>query len=94
MQVSVVCLDAKGDRTMCFSDPGRVCAIEGSQARVRTGDGEHEVSLRLMEASGEHVVVGDWVLVSLGLVVSVVDDAAAAETLFDEMTELRRGRGR
>ena len=82
--------ETKGDRTMCFSDPGRVCSIDGSDARVETSDGLRDVSLRLIEASGEHVEVGDWVLVSLGLVVSVVTEAEA-QVLFDEMTALRRG---
>lgn len=73
---------------MCFSDPGKVYSIEGSTARVMTHDGLHDISLRLMEAADEHVEVGDWVLVSLGLAVSVVAEADGM-TLFDEMTALR-----
>ncbi len=80
--------DLKGDRTMCFSEPGKVCSIDGSTAGVMTYDGLHDVSLRLMEAAGEPVAAGDWVLVSLGLVVSVVDDEEA-KILFNEMTALR-----
>ena len=77
---------------MCFSDPGRICSIDGSVARVLTTDGLHDVSLRLVEAAGERVDIGDWVLVSLGLVVSVVEESEA-QILFDEMMALRRGVG-
>ena len=73
---------------MCFSDPAKVMSIAGSTARVMTSDGLHDVSLRLMEAADESVGVGDWVLVSLGLVVSVVDESDA-EVLFNQMTVLR-----
>ena len=83
-------LDVEVDCIMCFTDPGQVTAIDGSIARVRTVDGVIEVSLRLVEAGGGQVCVGDWVLVSLGLVVDVVD-AAAGQMIFDEMFALRGG---
>jgi hydrogenase assembly chaperone HypC/HupF len=73
---------------MCFTDPGRVTAIDGSIAHVQTVDGVTEVSLRLLAAAGRQVCVGDWVLMSLGLAVEVVD-AAAGQTIFDEMSALR-----
>ena len=44
----------------------------------------------MIDAAGEHVEVGDWVLISLGLVVAVVDDVEA-EALFEEMAMLRGG---
>jgi hydrogenase assembly chaperone HypC/HupF len=75
---------------MCFSDPARVCSTDGTTARVLTTDGIREVSLRVIESAGERVEVGDWVMVSLGLVVSVVG-AAEAKALFNEMALLRRG---
>lgn len=75
---------------MCFSDPARICSTDGTTARVLTTDGIREVSLRVIESAGERVEVGDWVMVSLGLVVSVVGEAEA-KALFNEMTLLRRG---
>jgi hydrogenase assembly chaperone HypC/HupF len=81
-------LDVEVDCIMCFTDPGQVTAIDGSIAQVQTVDGASEVSLRLIEAAGRQVCVGDWVLVSLGLVVDVVD-AAAGQMIFDEMSALR-----
>jgi hydrogenase assembly chaperone HypC/HupF len=75
---------------MCFSDPARVCSTDGTTARVLTTDGIREVSLRVIESAGERVEIGDWVMVSLGLVVSVVG-AAEAKALFNEMALLRRG---
>ena len=83
-------LDVEVDCIMCFTDPGQVTAIDGSIARVRTVDGVTEVSLRLVEAGGGQVCVGDWVLVSLGLVVDVVD-VVAGQMIFDEMFALRGG---
>ncbi len=83
-------LDVEVDCIMCFTDPGQVTAIDGSIARVRTVDGVTEVSLRLVEAGGGQVCVGDWVLVSLRLVVDVVD-AAAGQMIFDEMFAVRGG---
>jgi hydrogenase assembly chaperone HypC/HupF len=90
VKVSTPFLEAKDDRTMCFSDPARVCSTDGTTAHVLTTDGIREVSLRVIEAAGERVEVGDWVLVSLGLVVSVVGEAEA-KVLFNEMSMLRRG---
>lgn len=81
-------IDVKGDRTMCFSDPAKVSSIVGSTVRVIGSDGLQDVSMRLMEAAGEPVEVGDWVLVSLGLVVSVLDESQA-KILFNEMSTLR-----
>lgn len=81
-------IDSKGDRTMCFSDPGKVASIADSTARVITRDCVRDASLRLMEAADEPVAVGDWVLVSLGLVVSVIDETDAT-ILFNELTALR-----
>jgi hydrogenase assembly chaperone HypC/HupF len=75
---------------MCFSDPARVYSIDGATAHVLTTEGMSEVSLRVIEAAGERVEVGDWVLVSLGLVVAVVDQAEA-RVLFNDMTTLRQG---
>jgi len=75
---------------MCFSDPAQVCSTDGTTAHVRTTEGIREVSLRVIDAAGEHVEVGDWVLISLGLVVAVVDDVEA-EALFEEMAMLRGG---
>ncbi len=89
MKASTPFLEAKDDRTMCFFDPARVCSTDGTTARVLTTDGIREVSLRVIEAAGERVEVDDWVLVSLGLVVSVVDEAEA-KVMFHEMAMLRR----
>jgi hydrogenase assembly chaperone HypC/HupF len=73
---------------MCFTEPGRVGSIDGSTARVTTSEGLRDASLRLIEAEGRSVDVGDWVLVSLGLVVDVVD-ADVGRTLYDEVKSMR-----
>lgn len=75
---------------MCFAEPGRVSSVDGTMVRVLTSDGAVEASLRLVEAEGRPVAVGDWVLVSLGLVVSMVDEATG-QILFNEMTAIRQG---
>ncbi len=75
---------------MCFAEPGRVSSVDGSIARVVTGDGICDASLRLVEAEGNVVGVGDWVLIALGLVVGVVDEEEGIAR-FDEMQLARRG---
>ena len=77
----------EGDLTMCFTEPGRVAAIDGSMVRVETADGVLDASLRVVEASGRAVGVGDWVLMSLGLVVEVVDELEGRR-LLEQMREL------
>lgn len=78
----------EGDWTMCFTEPGRVASIDGSMVRVDTPDGVVDASLRVIEASGRAVGVGDWVLMSLGLVVEVVDEQEGRR-LFEQMHHLR-----
>lgn len=60
---------------MDFIDPGRVWSIDGSMARITTDQGMTDASLFTMEADRRPVHVGDWVLVVLGLVVDIVDEA-------------------
>lgn len=79
---------AQGEWTMCFTEPGRVASIDGSMVRVETADGLMDASLRVVEASGRTVGVGDWVLMSLGLVVEVVDEGEGRR-LVEQMRELR-----
>lgn len=74
---------------MCFTEPGRVTAMNGSMVRVETADGEVDASLRMVEAGGRRVGVGDWVLMSLGLVVEVVDGGAGRQ-LVEQMRRLGR----
>ena len=74
---------------MCFTEPGRVTTIDGSMVRVETADGVLDASLRLVEAGGRAVGVGDWVLMSLGLVVDVVDEDEGS-ALLEQMRSLRR----
>ena len=73
---------------MCFSEPGRVLSIDGSMARVDTADGVFDASLRVVEVGRRTVAVGDWVLMSLGLVVDVVDEREG-RALVEQMRSLR-----
>lgn len=75
---------------MCFTEPGRVRSIDGSMVRVETVDGVLDASLRLVEVGGGVVAVGDWVLMSLGLVVDVVDEHEG-RALLEQMRSLRVG---
>jgi hydrogenase assembly chaperone HypC/HupF len=78
----------EGDWTMCFTEPGRVCSIDGAMVRVDTADGMVDASLRVVEAGGRTVAVGDWVLMSLGLVVDVVDEREG-RALLEQVRSLR-----
>jgi len=73
---------------MCFSEPGQVRSIDGSMVGIETADGVFDASLRVVEASGRTVAVGDWVLVTLGLVVDVVDEDEG-RALLEQMRRLR-----
>lgn len=75
---------------MCFAEPGCVRSIDGSMVRVETVHGVVDASIRMMEAGGATVAVGDWVLMSLGLVVDVVDEADG-RALMEQMRELQLG---
>lgn len=68
---------------MCFAVPGRVGSIDDGVARVLTEQGTMNASLSLLRARDEAVEVGDWVIVSLGLVIDRVDEARG-RALFDE----------
>ncbi len=78
----------EGDWTMCFTEPGHVRSIDGSMVRVDTVDGVVDASLRIVEATGGTVAIGDWVLMALGLVVDVVDEREG-RALFDQMRRLQ-----
>ena len=73
---------------MCFSEPGRITAIDGPMVRVETVDGDVDASLRIMQAAGRCVEVGDWVLMSLGLVIEVVDEVEGRR-LLEQLRDLR-----
>ena len=59
---------------MCFAEPGRIVSTDGSMARVATGAGEIDVSLVVLVAQGEHVVVDDWVVAALGLAIERITE--------------------
>ncbi len=75
---------------MCFTEPGCVQSIDGSMVRVDTVHGVCDASTRMVEAAGTTVTPGDWVLMSLGLVVDVVDEAEG-RALLEQMRELHMG---
>ena len=52
---------------MCFAEPGQVVSTDGPMARVATIAGDVDVSLAVLNARGEDVDVGDWVVAALGL---------------------------
>jgi hydrogenase assembly chaperone HypC/HupF len=79
----------EGEWAMCFSEPGRVRSIDGSMVRVETADGVFDASLRVIAAGGRAIAIGDWVLMSLGLVVEVVDECEG-RALLDQMRALRQ----
>jgi hydrogenase maturation factor len=58
--------------------------------RVDTVYGVCDASIRMVEAAGTIVAIGDWVLMSLGLVVDVVDEAEG-RALLEQMRELQLG---
>jgi len=71
---------------MCVSIPGRVTAIEGHQAEIDVLGASRKVST-LMEPD---VKVGDYVLTSAGMIMSILDEdeAEASIALFQELMAL------
>jgi len=73
---------------MCLGEPARVRSIDGTNAAVETLDGVIEVSLVVLAAQHRAVHPGDWVVVSIGLAIDVLDAAEALE-LTGRLAELR-----
>jgi hydrogenase expression/formation protein HypC len=72
---------------MCLGVPGRVVDVldaAGSRALVDVhGAGRREVSCALLAAGGESAQAGDWVIVHLGLAMSVISAAEAQQVIAD-----------
>jgi hydrogenase expression/formation protein HypC len=62
---------------MCLAIPMRVSAVDGGLATLVTAGLEQRASLVLVPEAQ----VGDYVLVHAGFAISVLDEAAAHETL-------------
>jgi hydrogenase expression/formation protein HypC len=69
---------------MCLAAPGRVIAIEGNEATVDYGGVRTRARL---DALGEPVAVGDYLLVHTGFAIRRLSPEDAEETLrlFDEL---------
>lgn len=75
--------------TVCLAIPTQVTAVEGQVATVNVQGVQARVRL---DALGEPVQVGDWLLVHAGFAIRKLDPADAQETLalFDELLSLER----
>jgi len=62
---------------MCLAYPGRVLEVSGEMALVETDQRRRRASLALVP----EVVVGDWVIVSAGTVLEIVESTEALEIL-------------
>lgn len=74
---------------MCLGEPARIRTINGANATVETMDGVVDVSLMIIAAQQREVRPGDWVVVSIGLVIDILD-ADEAEELVTRLAEVRR----
>jgi hydrogenase expression/formation protein HypC len=68
---------------MCLAVPVQVVSIQGNEAEVEIGGVKRRVSIMLTP----EVKVGDYVLLHTGYAISVIDEAAAKETL-ELLTEM------
>lgn len=67
---------------MCLAVPGRIESIEGEEQFSRTGRVSFGGALREVSlACVPEAAVGDFVMVHVGMALSVVDEAEAAEVL-------------
>jgi len=62
---------------MCIAYPGQVLEVADEMALVETDQRRRRASLALVP----EVVVGDWVIVSAGTVLEIVESTEAAEIL-------------
>jgi len=72
---------------MCLAIPAKVIEVgDGDMGMVELGGVRREVSLALVEAN-----VGDYVIVHVGVAISVLDREEAERTLalFDELEAMR-----
>lgn len=67
---------------MCLAVPGRIVSVEGEDQFSRTGRVSFGGALREVSlACVPEARVGDFVMVHVGMAISVVDEAEAAEVL-------------
>lgn len=75
---------------MCLGDLARVVTVDGDRAIVRIGGIRSTVSLAVPRAEGTSVAPGDLVVVSMGLVVAITDDATEAASRAEAVALLDR----
>jgi hydrogenase expression/formation protein HypC len=69
---------------MCLAIPGRIVAVvdEANRlAQVDVAGVQRTVNIGLLDAHGDSVVPGDWVLIHVGFALSRVDEAEVEATL-------------
>jgi hydrogenase expression/formation protein HypC len=69
---------------MCLAIPGRILEIvdeANSLAKVDVAGVRRNVNVGLLDAEGESVAPGDWVLIHVGFALSKVDEDEAMATL-------------
>ena len=68
---------------MCLAIPGQIIEVvdPGNRlAKVDVAGVQRTVNIGLMDADGDGVGTGDWVLIHVGFAISQVDEAEALET--------------
>jgi hydrogenase maturation factor len=75
---------------MCLGDLARVVTVDGDRATVEIGGVRSTVSLAVPRAEGTSVAPGDLVVVSMGLVLAVTDDATEAASQAEAMALVDR----
>lgn len=72
---------------MCLGTPGRITEIvDAAAARALvdvSGRGPTEVSIAMLQAGGDLPAVGDWVVVHVGLAMSIIDEDEAKSIIAD-----------
>jgi hydrogenase expression/formation protein HypC len=69
---------------MCLAIPGRLMEVVDDANRLALVDVagvQRTINIGLLDAEGEGVQPGDWVLIHVGFAISKVDEAEAAQTL-------------
>ncbi len=71
---------------MCLGEVARVESVDDQTAEVQTATGLRQASLVVLNGAGHQVEPGDWIVVSMGFALDIMDESEARELLFDAAT--------
>jgi hydrogenase expression/formation protein HypC len=80
----VLCVDVRGQQTMCLGVPGKVVSVAGTSATVDFWGVKREI---MVSTANEPVQPGDYVLVHVGFAIRKIpaEDVAGTLEFYDDL---------